>query len=269
MVEIFDDIRKLYRFKDPCEELLNYIEFFSETSLEAASRYITTETFTVKLFPSFTPTIWINLGAPYHLTSGTKSYFIDAHSDILLLRNQIVERWNLPTDNIFTVKFHPGGFEAIFGIGQQKIESAIVDVKTIIPSGILHKLKRMDCFEDRMTLIQNHFLGVLNRRFADTYLYRNILNAIRTYRMSNMVYNNNQLAEEMALTDKTLYRYFKSLIGAPPKTYFSIVRARTALTAYVLNKKTFFPADYGYYDESHFYKDVVKFTGQRLSELRR
>lgn len=268
MVEIFDNIRKLYQFKEACEELRHYIEFFSETSLEATRLHINSETFTVKLFPSYTPTIWLNLGTPYQLVNGHKSVFIDEHADILILRNQIVERRNLPTDNIFTVKFHPGGFEAVFGIEQHKIGNAIVDVKTILPSVILKKLKRLHDFDDRTALIQNHFLHLLNRKFADAYIYQKVCKTINNYNLYNMGLNNQQLSDEMAITTKTLNRHFKRLIGAPPKTYFSIVRARAALTAYVLDKEGFSSANYGYYDESHFYKDVMKFTGQSLTTCR-
>src|SRR5688572_28789530 len=101
MIEIFDNIRKLYRFKTPCKELLDHIEFFSESSLDAMDRYIGADRFTVKLFPSYTPTIWLNLGAPYQLVNGSTNHVINERTDILLLRNGIVERRNLPTDNIF------------------------------------------------------------------------------------------------------------------------------------------------------------------------
>ncbi|HEX2627359.1 MAG TPA: AraC family transcriptional regulator, partial [Chitinophagaceae bacterium] len=136
MVEIFDDIRKLYRFRDPCEELAAYVEFFSETSLEATHQHIKTGDFTVRLFPSYTPTIWLNLGSPYYLKNGGRLHWINEHTDILILRNEIVERRNRPTDNIFTIKFFPGGFEAVFGIGQTAIGKNTLDAGTVIPLSI-------------------------------------------------------------------------------------------------------------------------------------
>jgi len=80
-----------------------------------------------------------------------------------------------------------------------------------------------------------------------------------------MTYSSHQLATALALTDKTLYRYFKTIIGISPKNYCAIVRARTALTHYVSHKENFSACDYGYYDKSHFRKEVVQFTGQKLS----
>ncbi|WP_256449937.1 hypothetical protein [Chitinophaga sp. GbtcB8] len=38
-----------------------------------------------------------------------------------------------------------------------------------------------------------------------------------------------------------------------------------ALTAYVANKKAFAPCNYGYYDMSHFYREMIRFTGQSVS----
>ena len=40
MTEIFDNIRKLYRFYTPRNELAEYIEFFSESSAEETYRYV-------------------------------------------------------------------------------------------------------------------------------------------------------------------------------------------------------------------------------------
>ncbi len=265
MVEIFDDIRKLYQFKAPCEALTDYIEFFSETSLDTSRQLVTTEKYTIKLFPSYTPTIWINLGLPYTLKNGSNQFYINAGTDILLLRNAIVERTNFRSDNIFTVKFHPGGFEAVFGVQQNKIGGDIINVKSLLSSSLLLKFKRLDYFEDRMNLLQHYFLGLLNVKFADNYLYKKVKQAVSTYTLSAMTYSNIKLANEMFITDKTLYRYFKNLVGIAPKKYFSIIRARTALTSYVTHNATFSPYDYGFYDMSHFRKEVVIFTGQKLT----
>ena len=268
MVEIFDDIRKLYRFKSPCEELINYIEFFSETSLDATNRFISTEKFTVKLFPSYTPTIWINLGSPYYLKNGVRCYSIDQDTDILLLRNEIVERKNRPTDNMFTVKFFPGGFETIFGFSQNKIGSDVIDLNEVIPTFITKKLRNLGSFEDRISMLQDLFLESLNRNRRQDYYFQCINKAVEFFCLSGMESGTGEIAGKLYMTDKTFYRCFQNAVGTNPKNYLGIIRARTALTAYVANIKQFFPYEYGYYDMSHFYKDVLKFTGQKLVENR-
>ncbi len=265
MIEIFDDIKKLYQFKRPCEVLSEYIEFFSETSLEATHHHIGTEKFTVKLFPSYTPTIWINLGSPYELKNGKTWQRIDKHTDVLVLRNEIVERTNLPTDNIFTVKFFPGGFEAVSGISQTRIGSSILNATTVIPAPVIRKLKDLGSFGDRVSLLQNLFLERIEKRYREHHAFRRVKDTIDAFCLSGMESNNGELAAQFCMTDKTLYRYFSAVIGTSPKNYFATLRARAALTAFLADTASFSPYDHGYYDRSHFYKDIVKFTGQRLS----
>jgi AraC-like DNA-binding protein len=269
MIEIFDNIKQLYTFKNPCSELSRFVEFFSETSQAAMSEYIHTETFTVKLFPSYTPTIWINLGAPYYLTNGTQCSRIEERMDVLLLRNTIVERKNLSTDNIFTIKFYPSAFEAIFGISQSKIGDKIIDVQDIIQPLTLKKMKTASSFEDRIILIESFLLDKLRHNAQKQFPFICITEAIEAFFQSEMVDKNVEIAQKLHISEKSLYRYFKHVIGTNPKNYFSIVRARTALTAYNQNKIPFSPYDFGYYDYGHFSKDVIKFTGQSLSSFQK
>jgi AraC-like DNA-binding protein len=265
MIEIFDDIRKLYQFKSPCPELTHLIEFFSETSLEATAHYIDAEAFTVKLFPSYTPTMWLNLGSAYTIQNGNVYRQVDEKTDILLLRNKIVERINLPTDNIFTIKFHPSAFEAFFGVSQSKIGDDIIDLNDIMPSNILNKLKRESSFEDRVVLLEKYFIEKLAQNKTHAFYSNHINAAIDRFYQSGMSSKNNEIVHGLFISEKSLYRYFTHAIGTNPKHFFSILRARKALTAYNTNKSTFSPYDFGYYDHGHFSKDVVKFTGKPLS----
>src|SRR5579862_4167724 len=135
MVEIFDDIRRMYRFMEPCPELRDHIEFFAESCPVANSKYIRTDAFSVKMFPSWTPTFFINLGASYKIAIGELIHLVGPGQDILVLRNSIVERFNKFSDNIFTVKFHPGGLEAITGFSQCQSGFAnnFIDLRNILP----------------------------------------------------------------------------------------------------------------------------------------
>jgi hypothetical protein len=268
MLEIFDDIRKLYTFSRPCEELKHCIEFYSESSAEETNRHIGNECFTVKMFPSFTPTIYINLGEPYYLSLADRRYFINAADDVLIIRDTVVERHNLPSDHIFTIKFFPGGLEAVFGINQVVLTHKAVNATNIIPPALIAQMRAASSFEERMQLVQNFLLLHYNHKKKRSHYLQFVQQAIDAYNATGMLHNNNQLAEKMFTTSKTLNRYFNTVIGATPKHYFSILRARASLTAYVSDRKKFDPANHGYYDMSHFYKDVIKFTGQKLVEHR-
>lgn len=265
MTEIFDDIKKLYTFKNPCSELAKHIEFFSESSAKASETLMGECALTVKLFPSFTPTIWLNLGTPYQLKNGLKTTLVTEKSDVLVLRNTIVERTILPMDNIFTIKFYPTAFEAIFGISQTKIGDAVVDVHQFIPSAMLKKMKDLASFEARVALLENFFLDKLAKNHAENHQLAVILVATTHFVKSGMEMKNKALANQLAVTEKSFYRYFKQTVGTHPKNYFAIVRARTALMAYKNSKSNFSPYDFGYFDYGHFSKDVFRFTGSPLS----
>ena len=142
MVEIFDNIRKIYTFSDAWPELADHIEFFSESSIESTQKYVGSSNFSVKMFPSWTPTFYINLGAPYLISVGQQQHCIRANQDILILRDSIVERYNSPSDNIFTVKFYPGGLEAVLGISQLNCVDQIVDLGTVLPAILLSRIKQ-------------------------------------------------------------------------------------------------------------------------------
>jgi AraC-like DNA-binding protein len=265
MVEIFDNIKKIYQFSAPCAELADYIEFFSESSVEATARYATNNPFTVKMFPSWTPTFWFNLGSPYQLKMGKDYHAIRPEDDICLLRDSIVERQNLPSDYLFSIKFFPGGLEAIFGINQAKFINKVIPLKTILPRSLIQSVKKPGSFDQRMALLQNFFLTQYTRqRHRDHYLHL-LKDSIDLYESGNMRYNTSEIAEKMFVTSKTINRYFNNIVGINPKRYFSILRARTALTVFVSARANFIPDDYGYYDMSHFYRESVRFTGKGIA----
>jgi len=245
----------------PCNELSDHIEFFSES--------IPPDTFepgltNVKMFPSYTPTFWFNLGTPYYFLTAGKKYLINENDDILVLRDCSVEKLKQSTDHIFTVKFLPGGLEAVLGISQLSLIDQVIKLDTILPAAIIRSIKHATCFEERLAIMQGCLLTSLSGQRKDHYL-QFVHDCIENYGSTDLQLNTSQMAEKMFVTSKTINRYFNKVVGTSPKNYFTILRARTALTAYVNQKDNFSPYDFGYYDMSHFYKDVVKFTGRRAS----
>ena len=117
---------------------------------------------------------------------------------------------------------------------------------------------------ERVAMMQQFLLNGYKSETDDYYL-KFVIDCIENYGDPNMQLNTSQVAERMFVTSKTISRYFNKVVGTSPKDYFSIIRTRTALTAWVNQKQQFSPYNFGYYDMSHFYKDVVKFTGQKLT----
>lgn len=265
MIEIFDNIKKIYRFCQPHPELAAAIEWFSESCPDKTGYHIGTGEFSVSMFPSWTPTIWINLGTPYRLITKNQHQPIAAGQDILILRDDITTRLNQSGDHIFTVKFHPGGLESLLDISQSRLSGRVVSLTEILPAALIHQLRSANTFDTRVQGLQEFFLT--GRRAAaapkDHYIHL-VRDCIATYETGKMQFNTSQLAEKMFCSSKTINRYFHDTIGLSPKKYFSILRARSALTAFVSDRSEFSPLDYGYYDMSHFYRESAAFTGRRM-----
>src|SRR5580658_2103868 len=164
MTEIFDDIRGIYDFTLPCEPLRPFIEFFSESSREKTASLAAGNPFTVEMFPSWTPTFWINLGASYRLTAGYSHQKISTGNDILVLRDTPTTRHNHSADHIFTVKFFPGGLEPTLGINQTNFIGRVVPLREILPARLLDEIKTASSATQRISLLENHFLTTIARR---------------------------------------------------------------------------------------------------------
>jgi hypothetical protein len=264
MTEIFDNIRGIYDFSPPCEELQPFIEFFSESSNERTAAVAAKKDFTVEMFPSWTPTFWINLGAPYTLTTGHGSYHIPPDSDILVLRDSTMTRHNSPADHLFSVKFFPGGLEAILGISQTRFVGVVVRLDQVLPTALIAQIKTATGFGERKTLIENFLAKSLSRRPPKDHYTQLVYDTISFYEHAAMHPNTTELASRHFVHSRTINRYFHNVIGLSPKKYFSIVRARAALAGFLANRREFSPEAFGYYDKSHFYKAAHQFTGRRF-----
>ena len=266
MTELFHNIRSLYRFKDPCDELKDYIEFFSESCFESTKQIVNGQSFSIKMFKSWTPTFWINLGPSYDLLLNGTIQRIKANSAIAVTRAGTAERLNRPSDHLFTVKFYPGALKHLIGVEQAKLYSGLVGLTELIPASLIQKIKSAKCFEQRIALIEQYFLqGISNKKTTDHYSYL-VKATIAFYSGSEMKFNVNELAFKTFTNSKTLTRYFDRVIGITPKQYFESVRIRTALSSFLNDRKGFGPVEYGYYDRSHFYRSVTHFTGERIAD---
>jgi AraC-like DNA-binding protein len=267
LVEIFENIRKIYEFKAPCKDLAAHIDFFSESSPDATKHYIAEENFSIKMFPSWTPTFYINLGERYHITLGNRTYAVSKDQDIAILRNTLVERHNAPTDHIFTIKFYPGSLETILNINQTCLIDRMTDLSTLLPGWLLLSVKEASSFEERVAILEAYLLNQYQNKSNNRLHF--VREAIGNYLQGDLLPGVNELAEKQFVSSKTFNRNFHRVVGTSPKNYFSIIRARTALSAYVLRDPLFTPTAFGYYDMSHFYKEVIAFTGQKLTISKR
>lgn len=264
MVEIFQDIRQAHDFSQPCETLAPYVEFYAQSSRAQIPLPVAPAYQSSTMFASWTPTCYINLGPAYLIDLAHMRYTVRAGEDVLLLRNTTVARHKRATDNLFTLKFYPGGLEAVLGISQVQFMNRLVPLTQVLPASLLAHLKQPLSFAERVGLLESFLLRAFRRSAHPDHYVRLVHDAIGEYQASGLQLSPSAVAERVFLTSKTINRYFHRVVGAAPSQYFAILRARTALTAFVANPLTFAPSEYGYYDRSHFAKAVRQFTGHPL-----
>jgi methylphosphotriester-DNA--protein-cysteine methyltransferase len=142
----------------------------------------------------------------------------------------------------------------------------IVPLNQVVPQHILGEVKSCSSFDARKKITEKWLVEKLLLKKKDHYLTF-VRDLAESYKQSAMQFNVSQLAEKHFTTSRTVNRYFHRVIGISPKGYFSILRARTALTAYTKDRHLFDPCVFGYYDHSHFYKEATCFTGFSLSRF--
>jgi len=182
----------------------------------------------------------------------------------MVLRDNTIEKHKQRGDCIFTVKFYPGGMEAVLGICQAQFTGRLSNLHAILPTAIIQEIKQPISFYERVEIMQGYLLSRYKNKNDDHYLTF-VRDCIAKYDNNSMELNTGDIAEKMFVTSKTINRYFNKVVGISPKSYFNIIRARAAINAYVNEQQLFLPYNYGYYDMSHFYKDVVKLTGRKLT----
>jgi AraC-like DNA-binding protein len=264
VTEIFDDIRQLYSFHTPDGKLGELIEFFSQSSSEKTRAFANNHLFDVRMFASWTPTIWINLGTPYRLLTGNQTLELGAFDDVLLLRDSTVTRINQPGDYIFTIKLFPGSLEYFFDISPTACRNLVLPATTVLPSSLVQTIRQLPGFNQRVDLLEKFFLQKLAHRKLKDYYLQIARNSIELCDKSSLNYNTSAIAERLFVSSKSINRYFQKAVGISPKKYFSVLRARKALSAFVSDRSSFLAEEFGYYDMSHFYRDMVRFTGQRM-----
>jgi AraC-like DNA-binding protein len=269
MVEIFQNIRQPYDFAAPCAELAPYVEFFAESARDMTRQPVSPAPYQAKMFASWTPTLYFNLGPAYTLDLGDTRYQVPAAVDVLLLRNRAVVRHVPPADHCFTVKFYPGGLEAVLGLSQVGLADRLVLLGQVLPPWLPAQLRQACSFAERTDLMQRYLVQAQRGMPAPDHYLRLVSEAIGEYQATGLQLRTSAVAERLFLTSKTINRYFHRVVGTGPKEYFALLRARAALTAFVANPAEFAPDDYGYYDRSHFGRDIRNFTGQSLPKRSR
>ncbi len=166
---------------------------------------------------------------------------------------------------VAAISFKPLGCHALFGFSMQTFRDYFTDISH---PRLYHTLQSAKDIDAIGKAFDEWLLQILHNGLHDVTGMRQIIAAIEE-RHGNITVED--ILKQFFLTERTLQRWFNKTMGINPKIYLRIVRFNYVLNQ--LNRENFLLEQIittaGYFDQSHFIKDFLRFTGCNPSVFKR
>ena len=160
------------------------------------------------------------------------------------------------------VRLKPGAFYTIFSIQADKIMDHPINFFEIENNCQLENIFQIEGTEERIQLVKAYLLTKINLK--DTQ-YIELVEELYKEPRNQTVLN---IANRLGYDTRHLFRIFKKQYGISPKVLLNILRLHKCLT--LLEEKKPFKEimnHCGFYDQSHFIKEIKRYTGFSPLEL--
>ncbi|PKG24868.1 AraC family transcriptional regulator [Niallia nealsonii] len=164
-----------------------------------------------------------------------------------------------PDCEYFAVRFYPEQNSLPFAIPLKELiqqqQVPLFDVVNL-PSFLLEKIASFPNFQERVKWFQ-HFLHTIQQK--SDYTHNLVSHCIKKIYSSNGAINIKELSTETGYSDRYIRKKFEETIGFSPKNFSQIVRLQYSINE-ILNVTSPMEdkMDYGFFDQSHFYKNFKK-----------
>lgn len=164
----------------------------------------------------------------------------------------------------FVIVFRPNGMQNLFGLSNSELFGYAIDGKNFFRSRaeeIWHKLKATDDIHCKKATVESFLLSYVQSGKRPDVLVKNILERIKK---QHGILSAGEISRQFNLSTRSLERKFNDQIGMSPKEYLQITRLNYALELiqnqhhFSLTRISYLS---GYYDQSHFIRDVEKICG--------
>jgi AraC-like DNA-binding protein len=172
--------------------------------------------------------------------------------------------WTIPIEvkteintKIFAIRFKPLAVELLENVDLKPLlNSSIRFESDFIGIGNLE----LDNFDE----FCNHIENYLKSRIEKTKVLSNLKICLFNEIYKKDVYNVQELSEKIFWSSRQINRYFNLTFGLSLKEYLNIIRCKQAYKDISNNKLT---PQSNYFDQSHFIKEIKKYTGVTPKEL--
>jgi transcriptional regulator GlxA family with amidase domain len=159
-----------------------------------------------------------------------------------------------PNDQIFGVQLKINALTS----GQRKYNNTSTLLSSVLSQRQHRKVKDAKEFSLRTKIVDEILLNILNEKLEHrTSTVGRVLNTFA--KNLHLRFKVKDWEDVACCSSKTLERYFMEVCGMSPKQAMNMLRVRQAASDLADDPKSFNLFSYGYYDRSHFNKDLRRF----------
>jgi len=259
---IFEDEGKV-EIKYPCFELKDIVEYYFE---------IYTPDNSINPF-SFIALPNANISTSIYLSDKSQTFKVhqkygisDTTGDkISGSLTEAITVVHAPGTHEFSIKFKPGVLYSSLSEDILSLVNNHMSLQKFLKQEVINELKSKKTFNDRVQFVEYLLLDNLEAFSSDFKL--NIVTKAIYYINNNRDYKLNAVSKEVGVSNSTLNRYFKEVLGMSPKQCFKALRFKTALKNYRTKGSYDLYDELGYTDFSHFVKESKNLANKTPSEL--
>ncbi|MEO1485955.1 MAG: AraC family transcriptional regulator [Bacteroidota bacterium] len=218
-------------------------------------------------YPGITPDLIIVLEGQYALMYKGKRFV----SDRSLLFSFIHEKMHVDFSALkrcIVVKFKSRGVSSLIPFVRAGVDSIMKDPVLLAEDAFGAEVQKLNDHLKKCDTKQ--LVSELDYWFAQRYQKENEGFMVEMSQEVSEVCDLGTIMEATGYSYSTLERYFKKETGLTPKNFQTLKRFKKVLRELTTTKNQdwqYYVAKYGYYDQSHFIKEMKRFTGQTPSVL--
>ncbi len=266
-VEFFhkDHFEFRYFRKKAKPALSRFIDFFWETDFDTLFHQYP-QGFSDALFPNIGYTYLVNLGTPFIMQLG--DHAMEVRTDGFLPRHKHMVCHHFKGNRIFGIKFKvsPVLFEKKIDFSEYR--EYVFPLSYLIDRDITDQLKCAPDFEKRIAILSAYYEEMILKHsgaFKPVEVVTQILKNCNEKNQFNVSIE--ALSSQYRISSRTLQRYFEATTSLSSKQALQIMRIRKAVEELTTSPQSFHFSTYGYYDYSHFYKNLRSFVAHDTIEV--
>ena len=174
---------------------------------------------------------------------------------------------NMPLENdvdFMGIRFRPSVFYNIFGVDSSTIIDNQIPYAQIETNRVLTDILEINNYDERLLFLLNYIKLIIEPKQIDNFVkYVNDIDKIKKIKYVQ------EIADYLNYSVRQTNRVFKLKCGVSAKTFLNIIRLHETLKTLIFESKDMlYNVDIsGFYDQSHFIKEIKKYCGVSPIEL--